>query len=173
MFFINHSFSLFYSNIITNNSCEAPTFSHAKQFQKEWNNFMPNNFSFVYIHSTHKNTSSYQLSSRQLHTKHCFLDAPYFHTNINLATKYSHRVDSVIESSLSSKIMHIYLRWNFCEMIINDNKKFLKIWLLSVKIVNYKETLLIFLILRRSHINKVRFQNLYPALYKHSLLFGR
>ena len=36
--------------------------------------------------------------------------------------KFDHRVESVIESLLGSKIMHlIYLRWNVCE-ITNDNK---------------------------------------------------
>ena len=48
-------------------------------------------------------------------------------------------------------------------------KLFLKIWLLSVNIINFKEILLIFLILRRSSINEVRLQTLYPALGKHSL----
>ena len=57
----------------------------------------------------------------------------------------------------------IYLRWNFCEMTINDNKAILKIWLLSVNIINLKEILLMFLILRRSHMNEVRLQNLYPS----------
>ena len=34
-------------------------------------------------------------------------------------------------------------------------KQFLKIWLLSVNIINFKEILLIFLILRRSRKNEV------------------
>ena len=38
-------------------------------------------------------------------------------------------------------------------------KQFLKIWLLSVNIRNFKEILLIFLFLRRSRINEARFQN--------------
>ena len=45
-------------------------------------------------------------------------------------------------------------------------KQFLKIWLLSVNIINFKE-ILIFLILRRSRINEVRLQNLFQALCKH------
>ena len=40
-------------------------------------------------------------------------------------------------------------------------KQFLKVWLLFVKIINFKDILLIFLILRRSRINEVRLQNLY------------
>ena len=51
-------------------------------------------------------------------------------------------------------------------MITNQ---FLKIWLLSVNIINFEEILLIFLILRPSRINEVRLQNLYLALCKHSL----
>ena len=52
-------------------------------------------------------------------------------------------------------------------MITNQ---FLKIWLLSVNILNYfKEILLIFLILRLSRINEVRLQNLYLELCKHRL----
>ena len=51
-------------------------------------------------------------------------------------------------------------------MITNQ---FLKIWLLSFNIINFKEILLIFLNLRRSRINEVRLQNLYLALCKHSL----
>ena len=39
--------------------------------------------------------------------------------------------------------------------------QFLKIWLLTVNIINFKEILLIFLILRRNRINEVRLQNLY------------
>ena len=46
-------------------------------------------------------------------------------------------------------------------------KQFLKIWLLSVSIINFKE-ILIFLILRLSSINKERLQNLYLPLCKHS-----
>ena len=34
-------------------------------------------------------------------------------------------------------------------------KQLLKIWLLSVNIINFKEMLLLFLILRPSHINEV------------------
>ena len=52
---------------------------------------------------------------------------------------------------------------------MNDNNKFLKIWLLSIKIMNFKEILLIFLILRLSRINEVRLQNVYLELNKHSL----
>ena len=48
-------------------------------------------------------------------------------------------------------------------------KQLLKIWLLSVNIINFIEILLIFLILRSSRINEVRFQTLYLALCKHSL----
>ena len=48
-------------------------------------------------------------------------------------------------------------------------KQFVKIWLLSVNIINFKEILLIFLLLRRSRINEVRLQYLYPAICKHSL----
>ena len=48
-------------------------------------------------------------------------------------------------------------------------KQFLKKKLLSVSIINFKEILLIFLILRRSRINEERLQNLYLALCKHSL----
>ena len=51
-------------------------------------------------------------------------------------------------------------------------KQFQKIWLLFVNIINLKE-ILIFLILRRDRINEVRLQNLYLALCKHILLFGR
>ena len=47
--------------------------------------------------------------------------------------------------------------------------KFLKIWLLSVNIINFKEMLLIFLILLRCRINEVRLQNLYLVLCKHTL----
>ena len=46
--------------------------------------------------------------------------------------------------------------------------KVLKIWLLSVNIINFKE-ILIFLILRRDRINEVRLQIVYLALCKHSL----
>ena len=55
---------------------------------------------------------------------------------------------------------------------MNDNKPIPEIWLLSVNIINSKE-ILIFLILRLSRINKVRLQDLYLALCKHSLEFGR
>ena len=81
-----------------------------------------------------------------------------------------HRVDRVIESSLRSTFMHwiiwaeTFVRWWW--MITNQ---FLKIWLLFVNIINVEEILLIFLILHRSRINEVRLQNLYLALYKHSL----
>ena len=80
-----------------------------------------------------------------------------------------HRVDSVIESSLRSKIMHCiiwaetFARWRW--MITNQ---FLKIWLLSFNIINFKE-ILIYLILRPSRINEVRLHNLYLALCKHRL----
>ena len=47
-------------------------------------------------------------------------------------------------------------------------KQFL-IFLLYVNIINFKEIILIFLILRRDRINEVRLQNLYLALCKHSL----
>ena len=46
---------------------------------------------FISIHSMHKNTSSCQLLSRQLHTKRCFLDASEVYTNIHLVTKYGQR----------------------------------------------------------------------------------
>ena len=77
-----------------------------------------------------------------------------------------HRVDSVIESSLLSEIIwaETFVRWRW--MITNQ---FLKIWLLSVNIINFKKILLTFLILRYSRINGVRLQNLYLALCKHSL----
>ena len=41
-------------------------------------------------------------------------------------------------------------------------RQFLIIWLLFVNIISFKEILVIFLILRRSSINEVRLQNLYP-----------
>ena len=47
-------------------------------------------------------------------------------------------------------------------------KQFPKIWLSSVNIINFKEILLIFLILRGSRLNEVRLQNLYLVLCKHS-----
>ena len=78
-----------------------------------------------------------------------------------------HRVDSIIESSLGSKIIHLFIwdstfvRWQW--MI----KQFLKIWLWSVNIINFLKILLIFLILRRSRINEVRLENEYLALCKH------
>ena len=52
--------------------------------------------------------------------------------------------------------------------------QFPKIWLLSVKIINFKEILLLFLSLRLSRINEVRLQNLYPSICKHlkSLIRG-
>ena len=84
--------------------------------------------------------------------------------------RLDHRVDSVIESSLRSKIMHwiiwaeTFVRWRW--ML---TKQFLNIWLLSVNILNFKEILLIFLILRLSRVNEVRLHNLYLALCKHSL----
>ena len=43
-------------------------------------------------------------------------------------------------------------------------KQFLKIWLLSVNIINFKEIILMLLMLRRSRINEVRLQNLYLGL---------
>ena len=46
-------------------------------------------------------------------------------------------------------------------MITNQ---FLKIWLLSVNIINFKEILLIFFILSYSRINEVRLPNSYLAL---------
>ena len=48
-------------------------------------------------------------------------------------------------------------------------KQFLKIWLVYVNIINIKELILTFLILRHSRKNEVRLQNLYLALCKHSL----
>ena len=45
----------------------------------------------------------------------------------------------------------------------------MKIWLLSLNIINFKEILLQFFILRRSRIHKEILQNLYLALCKHSL----
>ena len=43
-------------------------------------------------------------------------------------------------------------------------KQFLKIWLLSVNIINFKEILLVILILRRSRINEERLQNLQSVI---------
>ena len=40
-------------------------------------------------------------------------------------------------------------------------KQFLKILLLSYNIINFKEIILIFLILRRIRINEIRLHNLY------------
>ena len=81
---------------------------------------------------------------------------------------FDHRVDSVIESSLSSKIMHgIIWAETFVKWLWTITNQFLKIWLLSVNIINFKG-ILIFLILHTSRINEVRLQNLYLALYKYS-----
>ena len=55
-------------------------------------------------------------------------------------------------------------------MITNQ---FLKIWLLSVNIINFKEILLIFVILRLSRINEVRLLNLYLALCKDVRIIGK
>ena len=52
-------------------------------------------------------------------------------------------------------------------------KQFLKIWLLHINIKNFKNILLIFLVLRRSRINEVRLQNLYIEHGKHGLEFER
>ena len=49
-------------------------------------------------------------------------------------------------------------------------KQFLKISLLSVNIKNFKEILLIILILHRSRINEIRLQNLYQSLVNILLL---
>ena len=48
-------------------------------------------------------------------------------------------------------------------------KQFMKIWLLSVNIINFKEILLTFLILSRCRVNEVILENLYLSLCKHSL----
>ena len=59
-------------------------------------------------------------------------------------------------------------------MTMNDNKPIhenlvvVKLYII-INIIKFKEILLIFLILRLSRINKVRLQNLYIELCKHSL----
>ena len=54
-------------------------------------------------------------------------------------------------------------------MTINDNKAIPENLVVGGYIINFKEILLIVLILSRGRINEVRVKNLYLALCKHSL----
>ena len=74
---------------------------------------------------------------------------------------------SVIEFIWLENYALIYLRRNFCEMTINDNKAIPENLVVVLNIISFKEIQLIFLILRRYRINKVRLQNLYLVLFKH------
>ena len=89
----------------------------------------------------------------------------FSNSHTTIWTWLNDRVDSVIESLLRLKIMH-WIIWaeTFVRRRWMISNQFLKILMFSVNILNFKEMLFIFLILRRSCINEVRLDNLYLAL---------